>query len=164
MIDGVNYQIDVTQPAHYDTECQLINQQASRIRNLTWNGKPFDPKAMFLVTTNNYRGWGGKFAGTGEQHIAFSLPDDNRSVLAAWISAQIKAQGEIHPAADNNWRLAPIVSVTPLDIRFETAPGDQAAEFICRHMQYPMAYKGTDAIGFAVYQLQLQEGGGSAKR
>ena len=35
VIDGVNYQIDVTQPARYDEECQLINPQASRIKDLT---------------------------------------------------------------------------------------------------------------------------------
>nr|MBA2816456.1 2',3'-cyclic-nucleotide2'-phosphodiesterase/3'-nucleotidase precursor [Candidatus Pantoea persica] len=35
VIDGVNYQIDITQPARYDGECQLIHPNALRIRNLT---------------------------------------------------------------------------------------------------------------------------------
>jgi 2',3'-cyclic-nucleotide 2'-phosphodiesterase/3'-nucleotidase len=43
---------------------------------------------------------------------------------------RVEAAGEIHPAADNNWRLAPIHSDTPLDIRFETSPSDKAAAFI----------------------------------
>ncbi|MDI5754527.1 hypothetical protein MJL79_31040, partial [Salmonella enterica subsp. enterica serovar Montevideo] len=42
-------------------------------------------------------------------------PDENRAVLAAWIGAESKRAGEIHPAADNNWRLAPIHSDTALD-------------------------------------------------
>lgn len=130
VIDGVNYQIDVSQPARYDGECQMIHPQAERIKGLTFNGKPVDPQATFLVATNNYRAYGGKFAGTGESHIAFASPDENRSVLAAWIGAQSKKDGAIHPAADNNWRLAPIHSKTPLDIRFETSPGDKAAAFI----------------------------------
>ncbi|MCE1617838.1 5'-nucleotidase C-terminal domain-containing protein, partial [Enterobacter hormaechei] len=121
---------DVTQPARYDGECQMIHPQAERIKHLTFNGKPVDPQATFLVATNNYRAYGGKFAGTGESHIAFASPDENRSVLAAWIGAQSKKEGAIHPAADNNWRLAPIHSNTPLDIRFETSPGDKAAAFI----------------------------------
>lgn len=70
VIDGVNYQIDVTQPARYDGECQMVNANAERIKNLTFNGKPIDPNAMFLVATNNYRAYGGKFAGTGDSHIA----------------------------------------------------------------------------------------------
>ena len=55
----------------------MINANAERIKNLTFNGKPIDPNAMFLVATNNYRAYGGKFAGTGDSHIAFASPDEN---------------------------------------------------------------------------------------
>jgi 2',3'-cyclic-nucleotide 2'-phosphodiesterase/3'-nucleotidase len=151
VIDGVKYQIDVSQPARYDGECQTVNPKAERIKDLTCNGKPIDPNATFLVATNNYRAYGGKFAGTGDSHIAFASPDENRSVLANWISAQ----KEIHPAADNNWRLAPIHSQQKLDIRFETSPGEKAAAFIKEKAQYPMRNVGNDDIGFALYQLDL---------
>ncbi|MFZ5264323.1 bifunctional 2',3'-cyclic-nucleotide 2'-phosphodiesterase/3'-nucleotidase [Enterobacter roggenkampii] len=157
VIDGVNYQIDVTQPAKYDGECQTINPQAERIKNLTFNGKAIDPNATFLVVTNNYRAYGGKFAGTGDGHIAFASPDENRSVLAAWISAESKKAGEIHPAVDNNWRQAPIHSDTPLDIRFETSPSEKAAAFIKEKAQYPMKQVATDDIGFAIYHLDLSK-------
>ena len=155
VIDGVEYQIDVSQPAKYDGECQVVNAKAERIKNLTFNGKPIDPKATFLVATNNYRAYGGKFAGTGDSHIAFASPDENRSVLAAWIGEQSKKAGEIHPAADNNWRLAPIASKVKLDIRFETAPTEKAAAFIKEKAQYPMQQVATDEIGFAIYQVDL---------
>ncbi|RTN22852.1 bifunctional 2',3'-cyclic-nucleotide 2'-phosphodiesterase/3'-nucleotidase [Enterobacter quasimori] len=157
VIDGVKYQIDITQPAKYDGECQTLNPQAERIKNLTFNGKAIDPNATFLVVTNNYRAYGGKFAGTGDSHIAFASPDENRSVLAAWISAESKKAGEIHPAVDNNWRLAPIHSDTPLDIRFETSPSDKAAAFIKEKAQYPMKQVATDDIGFAIYQVDLSK-------
>ncbi|RWS36644.1 2',3'-cyclic-nucleotide 2'-phosphodiesterase, partial [Erwinia amylovora] len=98
---------------------------------------------------------GGQFAGTGEKQIAFASPAENRSILAGYIGAQTRAQGEVNAQADNNWRLAPINSSIPLDIRFATAPGEQAAEFIRNHARYPLAYKGTDRLGFALYQLQL---------
>ncbi|EKS7428524.1 TPA: bifunctional 2',3'-cyclic-nucleotide 2'-phosphodiesterase/3'-nucleotidase [Enterobacter cancerogenus] len=157
VIDGVKYQIDVTQPAKYDGECQAIHPQAERIKNLTFNGKAIDPNATFLVVTNNYRAYGGKFAGTGDDHIAFASPDENRSVLAAWIGAESKKTGAIHPAVDNNWRLAPIHSDTPLDIRFETSPSDKAATFIKDRAQYPMKKVATDDIGFAIYQVDLSK-------
>ncbi|PSY64286.1 2',3'-cyclic-nucleotide 2'-phosphodiesterase [Escherichia sp. 20412-1] len=157
VIDGVNYQIDVTQPARYDGECQVINANAERIKNLTFNGKPIDPDAMFLIATNNYRAYGGKFAGTGDSHIAFASPDENRSVLAAWIAEESKRAGEIHPAADNNWRLAPIAGDKKLDIRFETSPSDKAADFIKEKGQYPMNKVATDDIGFAIYQVDLSK-------
>ena len=156
VIDGVNYQIDVTQPARYDSECALINQNASRIRQLTWQGKPVDPAATFLVATNNYRAWGGKFAGTGEPFVAFASPDENRAVVAAYISSQSKQQGAVQPQADHNWRLAPIKSQTPLDIRFETAPGSKATQFINQYADYPMKPVSTDETGFAIWQVNLQ--------
>ena len=149
----VNYQVDVSQPARYDGECQKVNPKAERIKDLTFNGKPIDPNATFLVATNNYRAYGGKFAGTGDSHIAFASPDENRSVLANWISAQ----REIHPAADNNWRLAPLHSQQKLDIRFETSPGEKAAAFIKDKARYPMHHVGTDEIGFAIYQVDLNK-------
>ena len=157
VIDGVEYQIDVSQPAKYDGECQTVNPQAERIKHLTFQGKPIDPNAVFLVATNNYRAYGGKFAGTGDSHIAFASPDENRSVLAAWIGEQSKKDGAIHPAADNNWRLAPIQSASKLDIRFETSPSDKAAAFIKDKAQYPMSKTGTDDIGFAIYQVDLSK-------
>jgi len=158
VIDGVNYQIDVTQPARFDGECTLINKNAERIKNLTYQGKPIDPKAIFLVATNNYRAYGGKFAGTGDKHIAFASPDENRSVLAAYIGAETKKSGAVTPVADNNWRLAPIHAAQPLDIRFETSPEAKATEFIEQKAQYPMVREGTDDVGFAVYKVDLQNG------
>ncbi|MDY0929214.1 bifunctional 2',3'-cyclic-nucleotide 2'-phosphodiesterase/3'-nucleotidase [Enterobacter sp. CFBP8995] len=157
VIDGVQYQIDVTQPARYDAECTLINKGASRIKDLSWQGKPIDPDATFLVATNNYRAYGGKFAGTGDKYVAFASPDENRSVVAAYISSETKAHGEVKPQADHNWRLAPINSTTPLDIRFETAPGEKATKFIEQHADYPMKAVGIDEIGFALWQVDLQK-------
>jgi len=157
VIDGVEYQIDVTQPARYDSECTLVNKGASRIRQLTWQGKPIDPAATFLIATNNYRAYGGKFAGTGDKFVAFASPDENRSVVAAYISNESKQRGAVQPKADNNWRLAAIESATPLDIRFETAPGDKATQFIREYAAYPMKPAGTDKTGFAIWQVDLQK-------
>ncbi|ERK13930.1 2',3'-cyclic-nucleotide 2'-phosphodiesterase [Serratia fonticola AU-P3(3)] len=156
VIDGVNYQIDVSQPARYDGECTLINDQAERIKQLTFKGKPIDPDAQFLVATNNYRAYGGKFAGTGDKHIAFASPDENRAVLAAYISEETQKHGAVHPQADNNWRLASFHSTQPLDIRFETSPSEKAAAFIKDNAQYPMKSAGNDSIGFELYKIDLQ--------
>lgn len=157
VIDGVQYQIDVTQPARYDTECNLINKNTSRIRALTWQGKPIAPSATFLVATNNYRAYGGKFAGTGDKFIAFASPDENRAIVAAYITRESQAHGEVKPQVDHNWRLAPISTATPLDIRFETAPGEKATQFIEKYADYPMKAVGSDEPGFAIWQVDLQQ-------
>lgn len=77
--------------------------------------------------------------------------------MAAYIGAQTKKHGAVTPTADNNWKLATIKAPQPLDIRFETSPGDKAAAFIKSHTQYPVTAKGTDDIGFEVYQVDLQK-------
>ncbi|MNH33999.1 2',3'-cyclic-nucleotide 2'-phosphodiesterase/3'-nucleotidase precursor [compost metagenome] len=63
----------------------------------------------------------------------------------------------MRPQVDNNWRLAAFSSAQPLDTRFETSPSEKATAFIKTHAQYPMKAEGTDSIGFAVYQIDLQK-------
>ena len=155
VIDGVNYEYDLTQPPRYDGECKLINPNAHRVVNLTYQGKPVDPKAEFLIATNNYRAYGNKFPGTGDKHIVYASPDENRQVLADYIKATSEKDGAVNPRADKNWRFVPIKGNDKLDVRFETSPSEQAAQFIKENAQYPMKQVGTDEVGFAVYQIDL---------
>ncbi|MFV0448614.1 MAG: 2',3'-cyclic-nucleotide 2'-phosphodiesterase [Vibrio sp.] len=157
VIDGVNYQIDITQPAKYDGDCKVINPDSQRIVNLTYQGKPIDSAQTFLVATNNYRAYSNKFPGTGAQFVAFDSPDENRTVVADYIARISKEQGEVTPSADNNWSFAPIQSKTKLDVRFETAPSEKAAKFIKQKGQYPMEFVTTDEVGFSVYRINLQK-------
>ncbi|WED26975.1 bifunctional 2',3'-cyclic-nucleotide 2'-phosphodiesterase/3'-nucleotidase [Vibrio sp. DW001] len=157
VIDGVNYQIDLTQPAKYDGSCKVVNQDSQRIVNLTYQGKPVDMSQDFIIATNNYRAYGAKFAGTGSDFIAFDAPDENRSILAAYISEVSKEKGEVTPSADNNWSFAPIMGAQKLDIRFETSPSEKAAKFVEDKGQYPMTKVGMDEVGFAVYKIDLQK-------
>ena len=155
VIDGVNYEYDLTQPPRYDGECKLINPNAHRVVNLTYQGKLVDPKAEFLIATNNYRAYGNKFPGTGDKHIVYASPDENRQVLADYIKATSEKDGAVNPSADKNWRFMPIKGNDKLDVRFETSPSEQAAQFIKENAQYPMKQVGTDEVGFAVYQIDL---------
>ncbi|MDO4777369.1 MAG: 2',3'-cyclic-nucleotide 2'-phosphodiesterase [Cardiobacteriaceae bacterium] len=156
VIDGVEYQYDITQPARYDGECKLINADARRVVSLTFNGKPVQDGDTFLIATNNYRAYGNKFPGTGDSHIVFAAPDENRQILANYIGAQSKAHGEVSPSADKNWRFAPIAG-DKLDIRFETSASDKAKAFIAEKAQYPMEAVGTDDTGFAIYRIDLRQ-------
>ncbi len=157
VIDGVNYEIDVTQAARYNDKCELINPESHRVQALTYQDKPVDPKQTFLIATNNYRGFLGQFPGTGEDKIAFSSPDENRTVLANYISKKSKSHGKVSPSADNNWRFAPIASDKTLNIFFETSPSEKAEKFIKNSALYPMKKAGNDDIGFALYQIDLQK-------
>ncbi|HHG3404270.1 TPA: 2',3'-cyclic-nucleotide 2'-phosphodiesterase [Vibrio parahaemolyticus] len=157
VIDGVEYQIDITQPPKYDASCKVINPDSQRIVNLTFNGKPVDPKQDFIIATNNYRAYSNTFPGTEPDFIAFDSPDENRSVVAAYISRVSEEKGEVTPSADNNWSFAPIKSDKKLDIRFETSPSEKASKFIQDKGQYPMKRVATDEVGFAIYQIDLNK-------
>lgn len=170
VIDGVSYQIDITQPAKFGRDCELLDATASRIVELTYtdsNGEEFSGKALaekqFIVATNNYRAFGGHFAGTGSEHVVMELPDSNREALVSYIqqlsgydatTGEYKSQ--VNPMADNNWQLKPITGSVPLDIRFSTQDSKTAEDFVRQQMQWPMSKLGTDNLGFAEYRIELQ--------
>ncbi len=157
VIDGVEYQIDVSRPSRYNEKGEVIND-IRRIVNLTYQGKAIEDSQAFIIATNNYRAYGGgNFAGTGENFIAFASPDENRTVLSSYIAAQTKAKGQVVPSADNNWRLAAISSDKKLNIVFETSPSEKAGKFIQEKTAYSMEKVGTDEAGFAKYQMSLSK-------
>ncbi|MTI13865.1 bifunctional 2',3'-cyclic-nucleotide 2'-phosphodiesterase/3'-nucleotidase [Sansalvadorimonas verongulae] len=156
VIDGVNYQVDLTQPSRYNEKGEVVHKNAHRIQQLTFDGKPVKDDQVFLVATNNYRAFGGgAFPGITAEKVAFPAPDETRSILADYIAKTTKEQGTVKPSADNNWHFAPIKTDKKLDIVFETATSQKAADFIKERAQYPVERVGTDAAGFAVYSIDL---------
>lgn len=111
VIDGVTYEIDVTQPARYGSKGELVNPNAHRIRNLMYQGKPIDPNQQFVVATNNYRAsGGGNFPGLDGKNIILQAPDETRQAIIKYF----QDQKTVNPTADGNWKLTPIPGVTLL--------------------------------------------------
>ena len=105
IIDGVEYVVDVTQPARYDDSGALIAGAARRIRDLKFAGAPLDPRESFLLVTNSYRAsGGGGFPGSDGKHAAIEAPDANRDILLRYVAGAKEAA----PKSDGNWRLAPL--------------------------------------------------------
>lgn len=120
-IDGVTYEFDITQPNKYDREGKLANPNASRVRNLKYQGKEIDPNQEFIVVTNNYRS-NGNFPGVREASLNRLLNLENRQAIINYILA-VK---NINPSADQNWHFAD--TIKGLDLRFLTA--DKAKNLI----------------------------------
>lgn len=162
VIDGVTYEIDVTKPTRYNGDCELQDESAERIVDLAYDdnsvvitGEEF-AKNEFIVATNNYRGFGGKFAGTGSGYVVLEAPDENRQVLSDYISKQTEDFDAVSPSADNNWTLKLIENApAALDICFETSNIETADNFIIEKQQYQMWKVETDEFGFAVYRVDL---------
>ncbi|ATF12435.1 bifunctional 2',3'-cyclic-nucleotide 2'-phosphodiesterase/3'-nucleotidase [Brevibacillus brevis X23] len=117
VIDGVTYQIDVTQPSKYAVDGKVASKDANRIKNLSFNGKPVKPEDKFIVVTNNYRAsGGGAFPGLDGKNIVIDSPDENRQIVIDYILNQ----KNIDPAADNNWSFAPVNA--KLNVTFTSSP------------------------------------------
>lgn len=121
VIDGVTYEFDVTQPNKYDREGKTVNPDASRVRNLKYQGKEVAADQEFIVVTNNYRA-NGKFPGVRDASLNQLLGLENRQAIINYILEE----KNINPSADGNWRFTD--SIKDADVRFLTA--DKAKDLV----------------------------------
>ena len=146
VIDGVTYQIDLSQPSKYNNDGEVISD-GNRIVNLMFDGVPIDPAQEFIVASNNYRaGGGGHFPGVDSSKIIFEGPDTNRDLLVRFI----QKEGTINPSADANWTFAPMPGTTVL---FDTGPGGKG--FLADVKGVKIEEAGEGENGFARYRISL---------
>ncbi|MGH6862044.1 MAG: bifunctional 2',3'-cyclic-nucleotide 2'-phosphodiesterase/3'-nucleotidase, partial [Phyllobacterium sp.] len=147
IIDGVTYEIDLSQPRKFDNDGQAVNPEANRIVNLQYEGKPIDAARKFVVVTNNYRaGGGGKFPQIAADKVVFVAPDTNRDVIVRYIVEE----GTINPSADGNWKFRSLPNTTAI---FESGP--KAREFLGDVKSVRLEDAGEGADGFAKFRLVL---------
>ncbi|WP_109311057.1 bifunctional 2',3'-cyclic-nucleotide 2'-phosphodiesterase/3'-nucleotidase [Ruegeria sp. AU67] len=147
VMDGVTYQIDLSQPSRFGPKGEEVNPDAARIVNLSFNGTPVTDDMEFIIATNNYRAsGGGSFPGALGDTIVFEAPDTNRDVIVRYIVEQ----GTIDPKADANWSFAPLADTTVL---FETGP--KARDYMSDVKGVVIEDAGEGADGFAAFRIKL---------
>ncbi|GAA3862160.1 bifunctional 2',3'-cyclic-nucleotide 2'-phosphodiesterase/3'-nucleotidase [Celeribacter arenosi] len=147
VIDGVTYQIDLSQPSRFDAKGGPLNPEASRIVNLAIDGAPVTDDMEFIVATNNYRaGGGGDFPGADGSTVIFEGPDTNRDIIVRYIVDN----GTVNPKADFNWSFAPLDGATVL---FDTGPAAQSHLSELEGLTIDEAGAGDD--GFSRFRITL---------
>ena len=148
-LDGVSYEIDVTQPARYDANGKLVSSNSQRVKNLRYQGQPVQPDAKFIVATNNYRAYGGgNFPGLNASKVVLEAPDENRQVLIEYLRLMdtLSANKQVNPSADANWRITPVPGVR---LGFLSASGAQ--RYLANHPGIKLVKDNGD--GSALYEL-----------
>ncbi|HEM6398236.1 TPA: bifunctional 2',3'-cyclic-nucleotide 2'-phosphodiesterase/3'-nucleotidase [Streptococcus suis] len=148
VIDGVTYQYDITQPNKYDRSGKLVNETASRVRNLQYNGQAVTDEQEFIVVTNNYRA-SGTFPGVKDASINYLLNLENRQAIINYIISE----KVINPTADNNWTFTD--SIKGLDLRFLTA--DRAKDLLANQEGLVYLQASTASEGFGEFKFVYTE-------
>jgi len=147
VIDGVTYQIDLSQPSRFGPKGEMENPDASRITDLKYEGRPVTDDMQFIIATNNYRAsGGGDFPGAMGDTIVFEGPDTNRDVIVRYIVEQ----GTINPTADANWTFKSLPGTTVL---FDTGP--KAKDYMKDVKGVAIEAAGDGPDGFSRFRIAL---------
>ena len=139
----------MTRPARYDVDGKLVNPDAHRIVDLAFDGAPIDPAAALRrgdqqLPRRRRRQLPRRRRLDGDP----AAPDTNRDVIVRFI---VEA-GEIAPASDGNWHLAPAGGATVL---FDTGPGSTAYLDDVRARGLAIEPAGDAPDGFLRYRITL---------
>ncbi|MDF9446456.1 bifunctional 2',3'-cyclic-nucleotide 2'-phosphodiesterase/3'-nucleotidase [Bacillus toyonensis] len=146
ILDGLKYEIDVTQPAKYDRDGKVVNANTNRIINMTYEGKPVADNQEFIVATNNYRGSSQTFPGVSKGEVVYQSQDETRQIIVKYM----QETPVINPAADQNWTFKPIVA-DKLNTTFDSSPNAQ--KYIKKDGK--ISYVGPSENEFAKYAIDI---------
>lgn len=147
IIYGLEYDIDLTQPARFTHDGTEIDPTFERIRNLRFNGAPLDPRAQFVLCTNNFRAQGaGGFPSASPETVCFEHPAIVRDVLREYIEHDKTSRID----ATSPFRLTPIAGASVI---LRTAPA--ALDHLRLIAGYSPEVLGADNNGFLRLRLNL---------
>ncbi len=146
VLDGLKYEIDVTQPAKYDKDGKVVNENTNRIVNMTYEGKPVADNQEFIVATNNYRGSSQTFPGVSKGEVVYQSQDETRQIIVKYM----QETPVINPTADQNWAFKPIIA-DKLNTTFDSSPNAQ--KYIKKDGK--ISYVGPSENEFAKYAIDI---------
>jgi 2',3'-cyclic-nucleotide 2'-phosphodiesterase/3'-nucleotidase len=116
VIDGLNYEIDLSAPSRYGPDGTPSKRRGRRISNLRYLGQPIDREQEFIVATNNFRLFGG---------APYASSDSVRKIFKSYLPVidavkdKLRAPDKDTPASPT-WMFR---SLPGTSVVFETGPG-----------------------------------------
>ena len=104
IFDGIEYDIDITQPAKYSIDGTIMNEGASRVKKLNYNGREIlDDSKLILVSDIITPSKTVVGAAVGKQRL-YKSGEYSANLLKSYIK-ELSQFGTINVKADDNWRV-----------------------------------------------------------
>lgn len=140
-IYGLTYQIDLSKPAHFDLEGNVIHPDAQRISNLAIDGVPVQDDDLFVVAANSFRvKGGGNFVAVDTDDILWTSNNALQEIFIAYL-ANLPATAVL---LDSVWRF----QNSP-----ETAAQFSSAPAAIPHAHGPIYHDGQADDGAEMFSL-----------
>jgi 2',3'-cyclic-nucleotide 2'-phosphodiesterase / 3'-nucleotidase len=153
-VPGYNFD-SITHP-DFRYEIDVSAARGSRIVGLTYQGKPIDPKAEFIVATNNYRAnGGGQFPGIDASKILLAADITNREVLIDYVRSTRQIKRATH-ADQRSWSFKKLATQGP--VTFKSARGKLAVAQAAG-LNNISVFSEAESVGagMALYQIDLSK-------
>lgn len=147
VIDGLTYQVDLSQPARFDRQGTEVAPHAIRVVNPCYRGQPVRSDQMFVLASNSYRCAGGSgFMRPRPDQVIFEARQSNQSLVEDFI----RAGGHAGRATPPHWGFAPQNATT---VVFDCDPRAIAALVDVPHLRLDPLVR--LANGFHRFRLHL---------
>ncbi|WP_165831972.1 MULTISPECIES: bifunctional 2',3'-cyclic-nucleotide 2'-phosphodiesterase/3'-nucleotidase [Gammaproteobacteria] len=101
---GLKWTYDLRQPPRYNREGEVIDDDAYRVMNLTYNGNPVRDNQEFILMVNNYRaGGGGNFPNVDASMLVYQGADEIRQIIADYARDVAEKDGQLSLTRDASW-------------------------------------------------------------
>lgn len=120
-IAGVSYRFDLSVPARYGPHGQMRDPAASRLRDLSRQGRPVRSGDRFAIVTNSFRAAGGGGYPPGDGTLT---GDESTRTVADLLRDHVRRHSPLNPSPAGSWHLSGLPPGT--GAWFDTGPGARA--------------------------------------
>ncbi|WP_420862327.1 5'-nucleotidase C-terminal domain-containing protein [Algirhabdus cladophorae] len=138
--DGIDYEIDLTQPAAFDHlgNAVIAPEDRKRIKSITYKGQPISADQRFALATSGFRRNRAPNAPCIEAGMS------NRDVLIQYLTQR----QVVDPTPIQNWKFSPIKRASAV---FKSSPLAVTAS----KLPTAVSYVGPSQKGFALYRIRF---------